>query len=64
MYVHEGNAVLTFDNGEAADIQARDILTIEQAARATWSISKPVGNSYQYHNSFDSASQSADQGRR
>jgi len=63
MYVHDGTAVLTFDNGEAADLQARGILTIEQAASATWAISEPVPNSYQYHYNFDSASQRADQGR-
>ena len=57
MFVHEGVAVLTFDNGETVDLEAGDVLTIEQGASATWAISSQIRNSYQYHNTFESASQ-------
>jgi uncharacterized cupin superfamily protein len=61
MVVQQGAAILTFGNGEIVDLQAGDVLTIEQGASASWVISEPIRNSYQYHNSFDSASQRAHQ---
>ena len=60
-YVHQGAAVLTFDNGETVDLQAGDFLTIEQGASATWDIKEPIRNSYMYHDTFQSASQRASQ---
>lgn len=56
LYVHHGVAIVTFDNGEAVDLQPGDFLTIEQDAKATWAITEPIRNSYQYHDTFLSAS--------
>lgn len=61
MYVNEGAAVLTFDNGESVDLQAGDFLTIFKGASATWAISEPIRNSYQYHNTFNSAEKRVEQ---
>ncbi|MEM7562933.1 MAG: cupin domain-containing protein [Pseudomonadota bacterium] len=63
LYVHEGSAVLTFDNGETVDLIADDFLTIEKGSSATWAISTPIRNSYRYHNTFHSASNRANQVR-
>ena len=63
MYVHEGAAVLTLGNGEVVDLRAGDFLTIEQGVSATWAISEPIRNSYQYHDTFESSSKRVDQVR-
>ena len=55
MYVHEGAAVLTFADGETADIEAGDTLTVNGGSEVTWEIMLPVRNSYQYHDTFVSA---------
>ena len=55
MYVHEGAAVLTFSNGGSVDLQAGDTLTVQAGASADWVISKPMRNSYCYHDTFKSA---------
>lgn len=51
MFVHEGAAVLTFSDGKVLDLRAGDTLTIENGASADWVISKPIRNSYRYHDS-------------
>ncbi|MFT5116063.1 MAG: putative cupin superfamily protein [Parasphingorhabdus sp.] len=58
MYVHEGEAVLTFSNGETVDLQPGDMLTIQAGARADWVILEPIRNSYMYHDTFMSAANS------
>lgn len=63
LFVHRGAAVLTFADGETVDLQAGDVLTIEQGASAVWAISEPIRNSYEYHDSFNSASNRAAQVR-
>ena len=63
LYVHEGTAVLTFSDGEVVDLQAGDFLTIQQGASAEWAITAPIRNSYQYHDTFESAAKRADQVR-
>ena len=61
LYVHQGAAVLTFDDGETVDLQPGDFLTIEEGARASWAISEPIRNSYRYHDTFESASRRGSQ---
>lgn len=56
LYVHSGAANLIFTNGEEVDIIAGDFLTIQSGVSATWTITHPIRNSYQYHDSFHSAS--------
>ena len=63
LYVHQGGAVLTFDNGETVDLQSGDFLTIEEGARACWAISEPIRTSYRYHDTFMSASNRSEQVR-
>ncbi len=63
MYVHQGAAVLTFDNGETVDLKTGDFLTIEQPASATWAISESIRNSYQYHDTFNSSANRVNQVR-
>lgn len=55
LLVNAGKAILTFADGETADLQAGDFMTIYQGATATWTISEALRNSYCYHDSFDSA---------
>ncbi|MGI9524772.1 MAG: cupin domain-containing protein [Hyphomicrobiaceae bacterium] len=55
LYVHEGAARLTFEDGKKVDIEPGDCLSLEQGARAQWSVSPPIRNSYMYHDTFDSA---------
>ena len=54
---------MRFDTGETVDPMAGDILTIEAGARAQWTISEPLHNSYQYHDTFMSASNRENQVR-
>jgi uncharacterized cupin superfamily protein len=61
MYVHEGEAVLTFSNGEVVDLQSGDTLTINPGAHADWVITKPVRNSFMYHDTFMSAANRKEQ---
>lgn len=61
MFVHEGVAVLTFSDGETVDLQAGDTLTVQSGASASWVISQPIRNSYQYHDTFASAANRAAQ---
>ncbi|MEH6631627.1 MAG: cupin domain-containing protein [Halopseudomonas aestusnigri] len=61
LYVHEGAAVLTFSDGEIVDLMPGDTLTIREGASATWAINTPIRNSYQYHDTFQSASKRTDQ---
>lgn len=49
LYVHEGHALLAFADGETADLQPGDTLTIHSGASAVWAISQPIRNSYSYH---------------
>jgi uncharacterized cupin superfamily protein len=55
MFVHQGAAELTFSNGDTVDLQAGDTLTVQAGASASWAISHPIRNSYQYHDTFNSA---------
>lgn len=48
LYVHEGRASLAFADGETADLQPGDTMTIRSGARAVWAISQPIRNSYTY----------------
>ena len=63
LYVHQGAAVLTLDDGETIDLQSGDFLTIEESVRARWAISEPIRTSYRYHDTFMSASNRAEQVR-
>lgn len=63
MFVHEGMAVLTFSDGTTVDLKPGDTLTVKQGASASWMISKPIRNSYMYHDTFMSASKRAEQVR-
>lgn len=56
LYVHQGVAELTFGDGETVDLQPGDFLTIQMGAKARWTITEPIRNSYMYHDTFDSAS--------
>lgn len=60
-FVHEGAAIITFDSGETVDLKAGDFLTIMSGAAATWSITKPIRNSFSYHDSFTSAENRSEQ---
>lgn len=57
LYVHHGEAVLTFADGKSVDLKPGDSLTIQAGARATWRILQPIKNSYMYHDSFRSAAE-------
>lgn len=48
LYVQEGRASLAFADGETADLQPGDTMTIRSGASAVWSISQPIRNSYSY----------------
>ena len=63
LLVHSSAAIVRFDTGETVDLMAGDFLTIEAGARAQWTISEPLRNSYQYHDTFMSASNREDQVR-
>ncbi|MEQ8442339.1 MAG: cupin domain-containing protein [Alphaproteobacteria bacterium] len=52
LYVHEGAAVLTFSDGSSVDLQPGDMLTIRQGGSADWAISKPIRNSFVFHDTF------------
>lgn len=55
MFVHEGAAVLTFEGGETVDLAPGDTLTVKAGAKVDWVVSRPVCNSYMYHDTFISA---------
>ena len=57
MFVHEGDAILTFENGETVDLTSGDLLTVYKGAVINWIISNPIRNSYCYHDSFHSAAE-------
>jgi len=63
LYVHEGAAVVTFSDDEVVDLAAGDFLTIQQGTSAQWAISAPIRNSYQHHDTFESAAKRAEQVR-
>ncbi|QMU58830.1 MAG: DUF861 domain-containing protein [Boseongicola sp.] len=63
MYVHEGAADLKFSDGTTVDLQSGDTLTVQAGASADWTISKPIKNSYAYHDTFNSAANRAAQVR-
>lgn len=56
LYVQDGAADITFENGEKVNLVAGDFLTIQSGTSATWAITQPIRNCYQYHDSFQSAS--------
>lgn len=60
-FVHEGQATLTFATGEILDVQPDDVVTIHNGASATWAITKPIRNSYCYHDTFESAAKRHEQ---
>lgn len=55
LYVHDGQAIVTFANGESVDLVPGDFLTIEAGAKADWDIPVPIRNSYTYHDTLVSA---------
>ena len=63
LVVHSGAAIVRFDTGETVDLVAGDFLSIEPGVQGTWEISKPLRNSYQYHDTFQSASKRENQVR-
>lgn len=48
LYVHQGRASVAFADGETAELQPGDTMTIRQGASAVWAISAPIRNSYSY----------------
>ncbi len=56
LIVHEGAAELTFADKTKVSVQPGDFLTIEKGAQATWHITSPLTNRFQYHDTFESAS--------
>lgn len=56
LFVQEGSAKLTFEDGATLTLHPGDFLTVEKGANVTWRVTSPICSRFRYHDTFESAS--------